>query len=123
METASKAHHCDGRTANAGISWLGPDAYEVGDELYERATSFFERVNWTVLASRCSDLRHGILCKFGGQYSMGHYNLVRLVVFVDGISWVAQLRLPPLPYVFGDREKLDGASVMKAEVACMRFLR
>jgi hypothetical protein len=98
-------------------SWNGADAYKIGDELYERATAFFAAVKWDVLASISSSLRNGIPCEFGEKFSIGHFNMVQRIVFADGISWVARLRLPLLKAVFGVREALDNASTLKVEIA------
>jgi hypothetical protein len=104
-------------------SWNGADAYKIGDELYERATAFFAAVKWDVLASISSSLRNGIPCEFGEKFSIGHFNMVQRIVFADGISWVARLRLPLLKAVFGDREALDNASTLKVEIASMKFFK
>ena len=92
-------------------SWIGADAYDVGDELHERATCFFNAVNWDVLARLSSKLRAGVPCSLSEKYSIGHFNMV------------ARLRLPQLRAVFGDREALDSASTLKVEVASMKFIR
>ena len=60
-------------------SWTGPDDYDVGTELHDRATDFFAAVKWDFLASLCSNLREGIPCKFGENYSVGHFNMVRRI--------------------------------------------
>ena len=109
-------------TALGSASWIGADEYD-GDEFYERAIAFFAAVKWDELVSISSRLRHGISCQLGEKYSIGHFNMVRQVVFADGISWVARLRLPPLDAVFGRRERLDSASILKSEVASMKFLK
>lgn len=49
--------------------------------------------------------------------------MVRRIVFTDGISWVARVRLPQLKAVFGDGEVLDVASTLKVEIASMKFLK
>ncbi|KAH9211764.1 hypothetical protein DL95DRAFT_525548 [Leptodontidium sp. 2 PMI_412] len=104
-------------------SWNGAADYKTGDELHERAIAFFAAVKWDVLASLSSSLRNGIPCEFGEKFSIGHFNMVRRIVFEDGISWVARLRLPLLKAVFGDREALDPASSLKVEIASMKFFK
>lgn len=104
-------------------SWEGAGAYEAGSEFEKRATAFFAFVKWDTLASLSSNIRHGIPCSFGEKYSIGHYNLVRRVVFADGISWVARIRLPPLESMFGYRDKLDSSEILKIEIASMKFLK
>ncbi|KAK3332870.1 hypothetical protein B0T19DRAFT_354543 [Cercophora scortea] len=104
-------------------SWIGADAYEPGGEFHERATTFLAAVKWDALTSISSGLRNGIPCKFGDKFSIGHFNMVRRIVFTDGISWVARVRLPQLKAVFGDREMLDVVSTFKVEIASMKFLK
>ncbi|PNY18157.1 Uncharacterized protein TCAP_07596 [Tolypocladium capitatum] len=48
-------------------------------------------------------------------------SMVRRIVFTDGISWVARIRLPQLEAVFGDREVLDVVSTLKVEMANRKF--
>ena len=104
-------------------SWNGAAEYETGGEFHERATTFFAAVKWDVLASLSSSLRNSIPCEFGEKFSIGHFNMVRQIVFEDGISWVARLRLPLLKAAFGSREALDYTSSLKVEIASMRFLK
>ena len=102
-------------------SWIGADAYELNSEYSKRATTFLAAVKWDVLASISSGLRNGIPCEYGEKYSIGHFNMVRRIVFADGLSWVARLRLPQLKA--GDHEVLDVASILKVEIASMKFLK
>ncbi len=104
-------------------SWVNADEYEVGGELYNRATTFLAAVKWAALISLASKLRHGIPCHVGERYSIGHFNMVRQIVFADEITWVARLRLPELKPVFGIREALEAERCMKIEVSTMNFLR
>lgn len=104
-------------------SWDGADAYEVGEEFHQRATAFFAAVKWDQLMSISSRLHDGVPCTVGEKFSIGHFNMVRRIVFEDGISWVARLRLPRLGAVISDRETLDEAKTLKVEVASMRFLK
>ncbi|KAK5218482.1 hypothetical protein LTR47_011704 [Exophiala xenobiotica] len=104
-------------------SWDGADAYEVGEEFHQRATAFFAAVKWDQLMSLSSRLRDGVPCNFGEKYSIGHFNMVRRILFEDGISWVARLRLPRLGAVISDRATLDEAKTLKVEVASMKFLK
>ncbi|EXJ80739.1 hypothetical protein A1O3_07023 [Capronia epimyces CBS 606.96] len=104
-------------------SWDGSDAYEAGGAFHHRATAFFAAVKWDQLVSRCSRLHGGIPCSLGEKFSIGHFNMVRRIVFEDGTSWVARLRLPRLGAVLGDREMLDEARTLQVEVASMKFLK
>src|SRR6266480_1484877 len=119
----SSTKDANAAAARGSASWLGADEYDVGDELHKRTTAFFKAVNWGVLASRSSDLRSGIPCDFGKKYSIGHFNMVRHILFADGVSWVARLRLPPLKEKFGNREALSDTRVLRVEDAYMKFLK
>lgn len=101
-------------------SWIGADAYEPGEEFHERATKFLAAVKWDVLASISSRLRNGIPSCLGEKYSIGHSNMVRRIMFADGISWAVRLRLPQLE---GNRDLLDVTSILKVEIASMKFLK
>jgi len=113
----------DTADALGSASWIGSDAYEIGGEFDQRATTFLAAVKWDVLTSISSGLRNGIPCHVTDKYSIGHFNMVHRIVFADGISWVARVRLPELGAVFGDRELLSVASTLRVEVASMKFLR
>ncbi|KAI0398956.1 hypothetical protein F4802DRAFT_611243 [Xylaria palmicola] len=104
-------------------SWIGADTYETGGEYYKRATAFLAAVKWDVLASISSSLRNGIPCEFGEKFSIGNYNMVRRIVFTDGISWVARVRMPPLKAASGALEVLDVAGTLQVEIASMKFLK
>ncbi|KAH7327546.1 hypothetical protein BKA65DRAFT_567073 [Rhexocercosporidium sp. MPI-PUGE-AT-0058] len=79
-------------------------------------------LKWDELVSIASNLRNGIPCKLGENFSLGHFNMVRRIYFVDGISWVARVRMPALDTVFGSREVLDRMTSLRGEIACMKFL-
>lgn len=85
----------------ASSSWLGAEEYEVGDELHERAMHFLAAVNWDVLAVRASKAHGDVPCRFEEKFSIGHFNMVRHSLFGDGTNWIARLRMPELPNVFG----------------------
>jgi hypothetical protein len=105
-------------------SWIGAEAYEPEGEFHERATRFLAAVNWVVLASISSGLRNGIHCKVGDLFSIGHFNMVRRIVFADGISWVARVKLPQLEVGSVDSKTFDQvASTLEVEVASMKFLK
>jgi|SRR3569833_462839 len=107
-------------------SWIGADAYEPGGEFHERATTFLAAVEWDVLTLIPSGLRHGIPCKFGENFSIGRFDMLRRVVLTDGISRVARVRLPKLKAVSGDGKVLDVASTLKVgivEIGSMKFLK
>ena len=100
-------------------SWLGASEYDSGHELHERATSFYKNVKWDGMTSHASKLRNGIICEFTDRFSVGYFNMVRRIVFGDGINWVARLRMPPA----NGEEETDHYSSLTAEIASMAFLR
>lgn len=104
-------------------SWIGAGAYEAGGDFDQRATTFLATVKWDALASISSGLRDGIPCHFTDKFSIGHFNMVRRIVFDDGVSWVARVRMPELGAVFGERELLSVASTLRVEVASMKFIK
>lgn len=107
----------------ASSHWLGSEEYEEGDTLHERAEAFLREVNWDVLIQICSEARRHLGCKLHEKFSLGHFNLVRHVIFEDGEEWIARLRLPDIPAVFGQRELLNVESIMKCEIAATKYLR
>lgn len=110
-------------TALGSDSWVGASDYDEGDELHTRVSEFIKGINWKRLTEVASDLRKGSKCRLSEKYSVGHFNLVRKLVFEDGVSWIARLRLPLLQNVFGTREALDVASSMRIEIATAKYLK
>ena len=107
----------------ASSHWVGDEQYEEEDPLHERAEAFLRPVNWDVLVQICSEAHRNILCRLHEKFSLGHFNLVRHIIFEDGEEWIARLRLPDIPDVFGLRELLDVESIMKSEIAATKYLR
>ena len=108
----------------ASSRWLGSEPYEEGDPLHERAEAFLREVNWDVLIQICSEVHRDVGgCRLHEKFSLGHFNLVRHVIFEDGDEWIARLRLPDISAVFGQRELLDVESIMKSEIAATKYLR
>jgi hypothetical protein len=103
-------------------SWRGADEIEEDSDLRARATAFVTNINWDALVSVATRMR-ATECVLSPEYSLGHFNMVRRLTFTDGIDWVARLRLPPLPTVFGGREAMDGADCMSIEIATMNYIR
>lgn len=108
----------------ASASWIVVDEYDLDDEgrlqFHERAMKTLATVKWDRLAMIASSLRNGVPCKLKENCSTGQFNLVRHIVFQDGISWVARVRLPPLELLLDTR---DVMSVFKVEVASMKFIK
>lgn len=111
-------------TSNIGsASWNNADDYEPGAELHTRAVTFLDAINWEALTSLASKLRDGTPCRTEQPYSIGHFNMVRRITFADDVSWVARLRMPDLDAGFGSRESLSPTSLMRVEVATVKYLR
>ena len=104
-------------------TWTGNQDYDCDGELYSRTESFLKNIDWTALAAHASKHRSGILCKIQQSFSAGHFNMVRRIMFADGVSWIARLRLPELATFFGNREALDVDHAMRIEIATMRYIR
>ena len=107
----------------ASSHWLGAEEYEADDPLYARAEAFLREVNWDVLIQICSEAHQHLGCRLYEKSSLGHFNLVRHIIFEDGEEWIARLRLPDIPSVFGQGELLDVESIMKSEIAATKYLR
>jgi hypothetical protein len=103
-------------------SWRGADEIEEGSDLRARATAFVRNIDWDALASLATQTR-ATECVLSPGYSLGHFNTVRRLTFTDGVNWVARLRLPPLPTVFGGREAMSVADCMSVEIATMNYIR
>ncbi|KAL7928021.1 hypothetical protein V8C35DRAFT_285584 [Trichoderma chlorosporum] len=110
-------------TALGSDSWIGADATQSDDAFHQRASAFVAAVKWDALLSISSHIRHGIPCKASDEFSVGHFNMVRRIVFDDQVSWVARLRMPPISDVPADRESASVARIMQVEVAGMKFLK
>ena len=88
----------------------------------ERADAFLREINWDILIQICSEAHRHTGCKLHEKFSLGHFNLVRHVIFEDGEEWIARLRLPDIPDVF-ERELLDVESIMESEIAATKYIR
>lgn len=89
--------------------------------LHDRTTAFIGAIKWQALTSLAIHMR-SVDCQ-REKYSVGHFNLVRRLQFADGVSWIARLRLPDLPSMFGQREALNAEDCMRIEIATMKYLR
>ena len=107
----------------ASSHWLGAKEFAEGHPIYERAEAFLRQVNWDVLIQICSEAHQHIRCRLHAKFSLGHFNLVRHIIFEDGEEWIARLRLPDISDVFGQPELLDVESIMKSEIAATNYLR
>ena len=104
----------------ASSHWVGAEQYEEENPLHERAEAFLRQVDWDVLVQSCSEAHRNIRCRLHENFSLGHFILARHVIFEDGEEWIARLRLPDIPAVFGLRELLDVESIMKSEITATK---
>ena len=107
----------------ASSHWVGSEDYAEGGPFEERAETFLREVNWDALIQICSEAHQHVGCRLHENFSLGHFNLVRHVIFEDGDEWIARLRLPDIPAVFDQRELLAVESIMKSEIAATKYLR
>ena len=107
----------------ASSHWLGLEEYEEGTRLHERAEAFLRDVNWDILIQICSGVHRQFECWLNENFSLGHFNLVRHIIFEDDDEWIARLRLLDTSAFFGQREHLDVESIMKSEIVATRYLR
>ena len=103
-------------------SWVGLEQVDEENELYDRTTAFIGAIKWQALTALATRMR-SVDCQLSEKYSVGHFNLVRRLQFADGVSWIARLRLPELPSMFGQREALNAKECMRIEIATMKYLR
>ena len=100
-------------------SWVGPDS---DDEDSIKVQRFFDTFKWYVLAAIASRLRDGLGCNYADRFSTGQFNIVRRLIFEDGVSWVVRVQLPlevsPLPpHLYPSPRAYD------VEIASMMFLK
>lgn len=103
-------------------SWLGADIYQPDDELGAQVVKFFNSVKWDVLASVASKRREGLRCKYTEKFSIGHFNMVRRLIFDDGVSWVARVRLPA-DASHANLELYDDQRAFEVELASMLYFK
>ena len=124
--TTEASHYKSTQFANmdhlGSDAWLDANEIDEESELHTRATTFVAAIKWEKLKTLASGIR-GMECELSDKYSLGHYNLVKRLTFVDGVSWIVRLRLPQLPSVFGAREAMKAADCMGIEIATMNYIR
>ncbi|KAI1422021.1 kinase-like domain-containing protein [Xylaria sp. FL1777] len=104
--------------------WSGADYYSANTKLNIQARKFFDAVNWQALALIATGCRDGIRCSYvdSDGFSVGQFNMVRRLDFVDGVRWVARIRLPPeatsIPL-----ERYDSPRAFEIEIASMKFFK
>ena len=76
-------------------------------EIHQLACS----INYLALRNKCTHLRHGTRCIISPKYYVGANNLVREIVFQDGVVWIALFA------------QLDSVGEFAAQVRLMQKLR
>jgi hypothetical protein len=66
-------------------AWLGNDFAEENDSRQE-ADDFFKSIDWHAVTRIASAQRDQITCELSEKFSMGTNNLVRRLIFADGVS-------------------------------------
>ena len=103
-------------------TWTGTAQYEEGGDFDQRAKRFLASINWSLLVSRCSELHQHVPCQMKEGFSIGHFNMVRHLVFEDGVNWVAKLPMPPISSIIGGHA-VKMSQIFQAEVASLRFFK
>jgi len=84
----------------SGFKWLGtpPEgAFRVRNEFFRDSM-----VNWSALNDLAASLR-STGCMMLESIGYGHSHMIRQIKFVDGVSWIARLAMPP--FNFNENEK------------------
>lgn len=82
-------------TTFAGYQWTYFSSLQQGP-LRSRAESFLASVDWLALREYAVATRQGVDCSLLPDIGLGYNHMVRIVEFIDGVRWVARLRLPVL---------------------------
>ena len=69
--------------------------------------TFVQQVNWEAVLQICRQRHANMPFRLQENFNVGHFNLIRHIVFDSGDEWAIRLRLPELPSIFGTRELLD----------------
>ncbi|EEP79988.1 predicted protein [Uncinocarpus reesii 1704] len=91
--------------------------------LYQRAVDFNDKTDWHAVVATASRLRNGKNCSIRRRFSIGIFNMVKRIVFEDGVSWVIRLRMPSLGGMLGRKERLPPGQALGMEVAAMIFFK
>jgi Phosphotransferase enzyme family len=92
--------------------WKGSDNMKAG----KVAETKFNALDRPKICNYTSSLRNGQSCAVSDAFTHGKYNLVIEILFDDGVSWVARIRL------YGDSADNDDL-VMESELATMEYVR
>lgn len=74
-------------------SWSGFDGYSEVHWILPPVRKLLDKIDLDALRGLGTSLRGGVTCSISPQFTFGTENLVRELVFVDGIVWIARLGL------------------------------
>ena len=106
--------------AFTGYKWAGLLTFSEGSTWYNRAHSFFKRINWDALAHYASTLHSGAPCVVDPELAMGGRHMIRIIRFKDGSRWVARLRMTATET---DDEDNVADLLVRREVDCIQLVR
>ena len=104
----------------AGYKWAGLSTFSKGSTWYNRAHSFFKKINWDALAHYASKLHNGSPCVLDPEIAMGGRHMIRILSFGDSSRWVARLRMTATET---DDEDNVAELLLRREVDCIQLVR
>ncbi|KAI0443366.1 kinase-like domain-containing protein [Xylaria telfairii] len=107
--------------------WNRADQCSTDSKIAIEARKFFGVVDWHALALIATSCRDGIQCNYvdADGFSVGQFNMVRRLDFIDGVRWVARVRLPPgaTPVSPAARGHYDDRREFEVEIASIKFFK
>ena len=107
--------------AFAGYKWAGLSTFSEGSIWYNRAHSFFKKINWDALAHYASTLHNGEPCVVDPKIAMGGRHMIRILKFKDESRWVARLRMTVAET--DDDEDNVADLLLQREIDCIQLVR
>ena len=105
---------------NIGSDGWDGSAYREDEFMSASVTRCIQGTKWNNVRAICANLRGSTVgCEISDKYITGSQNLVRLIVFEDGVQWVIRLPLDVVEH----RWAADTADRIENEVATYKFLR
>jgi hypothetical protein len=76
----------------------GKSIFEKDDDFHVKATALLNTFDWDkLIAIACKHC--GDPCNLLSKFSIGNANVMRMLIFEDGVSWMARVRLPGKPSI------------------------
>lgn len=94
--------------------WIGRETLENAptSPFHELIVKFVARLDLDALCNIASTLRSGVDCQVSEQFTFGSENVVREIVFKDGIVWIARLYFRDVP-----------PDMVKSEAITMQYVK